>query len=88
MHDLDLNDVWLNHNGKIVMLRGIKHVLRVSTHRAVFPYRHIAISVSAEPLNKNTKYFQKGVKELKDQWSIDVLSSDFDFQCEILRQVG
>lgn len=81
-------EAWLDANGKTVKIDGIKHVLEVSTHRAIYPYREDVISVYAEPINKNSEYYLKTKRELGDDWSTDVLDSGDELYIEVAQQAG
>ena len=83
----DIKEFWLNANGKEVLINGIKHILRVSVYRAIYPYEHQVLTVHAEPKNKNTEYYQATKKELGDDWSTDVLGS-FEIECDVMAQLG
>lgn len=74
------------HNGKTVMIDGMKCRLEVSVSQAIYPYDHKAISVYATPISKNSKHYRESKAILKDDWSYDVLES-FDLECDILRQL-
>jgi hypothetical protein len=85
-HHIEHYSDWLEHNGKTVLIDGIKHVIEVSTIRAIYPYRHTSISVYARPVNRKSKFYQDTKAKLGDDWSTDVLSSP-ELQCEILNQL-
>ncbi len=46
------------------------------------------IDVSAEPINKNSKYYLEVKKELGDDWSTDILESGDELYTNIAQQVG
>jgi len=79
---------WLEHDGKVVRINNIKHVLRVSCYEAIYPYPHQVITVHADPKDKSTKYYQNQKVELGDDWSVDVLESNPVLQADILRQLN
>ena len=81
------NQVWLEHNGKVVVLDNLKYRLEVSTYKAIYPYEHQVISVHAVPVSKNSKHYQEVRRVLKDDWSTDVLESSVETQTEILSQL-
>ena len=87
MHFLPHHDQWLEHDGKIVLLDGIKHRLRVFTWNAIYPYPHRSISVQAEPVNRDTAYYREIKADLGDHWSTDVLDSDAAVTAAILAQL-
>jgi 4'-phosphopantetheinyl transferase EntD len=82
------NKFWLSQNGKRVKLNGIVHVIKVTSFRASYPYYHDVIDVSAIPINKESKYYQTIKRELKDDWSTDILASDPEVEFEVRQQVG
>lgn len=87
-HPAEYYQEWLEHDGKKVKIDGINHILRVSTHMAIYPYRHEVISVQAEVADKSTKYYRELKARYGDDWSTDVLDSDIVLQTEILCQLG
>jgi hypothetical protein len=86
MKSLEFYTNWLEHDGKTVTIDGIKHKIKVSTFEAIYPYKHAAITVYATPVNRYSKYYREIKKELRDDWSTDVLSS-LEMECEILSQL-
>lgn len=80
-------ETWEKHDGKEVTIDGYKYILRVSVYNAVYPYEHKAISVYADPKNKDCKYYQDVKRELGDDWSTDVLDSDPELSGHILNQL-
>lgn len=78
---------WLEHNGKVVKINGILHILRVDHYEATYPYRHWTITVHAEVKDKSTKYYRDRKQEMGDDWSTDVLESDVTLQADILHQL-
>lgn len=84
---LEGREKWLDANGKIVKIDGRKHMLRVSTYRAIYPYPENVITVYAEPINKKSKYYLDTYKILKYDWSTDVLES-IELTVDVGIQVG
>jgi hypothetical protein len=78
---------WVAHDGTEVWLHGYRHTLRVRSTEAIYPYAHTVLSVSAEPVNKTTRYYQDTRQKLGDDWSIDVLSSE-DIAVPVMKQLG
>jgi len=78
---------WEQHNGKIVTIDGIKHVVKVATWQAVYPYRHDVIDVSATVCNRRSEYYRETKRSLGDDWSVDLLASDCELQAEVLSQL-
>lgn len=72
---------WEDKDGKIVIIDGYKHRLKVSVYTAKYPYIHKVITVDAVPINKTTKYYKKWKRKLGDDWSIGVLEN---FETEAL----
>jgi hypothetical protein len=85
-YDLHYYENWLGHNGKTVLINGIKHKLEVRTHRAIYPRRYIAVTVYAAPINRNTKYYRDTKAKLGDDWSTDVLYNP-ELAADILEQL-
>jgi len=71
-------------NGKIVTIDGHAHTLRVLEYDAIFP--HHTMQISAEPVDRETLYYQEIKHQLGDDWSIDVASNPF-LIAEILTQL-
>lgn len=81
------NESWIQYNGKSVYIDGIKHIIKVSTYKAIYPYKHIALHVDAIPADKNTKYYRTLKAKLGDDFSVDLLQSDCELQANILLQI-
>lgn len=77
---------WLEHDGKIVTIDGIKHRLKVSTTKAVYPRRETTVSVYASPVNRQSQYYKSTKRKLGDDWSTDVLESP-ETEAEVMRQL-
>ncbi|MHC4301009.1 MAG: hypothetical protein ACYS7Y_27355 [Planctomycetota bacterium] len=86
----DLLDMWEKHDGQVVTVGGLRCNLRVRTHRAVYPYVHTVLNVSAVPTvaARRTVAYRTIRAELRDDWDTDVLESDISVQSDILAQVG
>lgn len=86
----DVYGDWERFNGRIVEVDGIECVVRTDVYVQRYPYESKVIDVRAEPTGKAKETaFYKGMKaKLRDDWSTDVLSSDIDFQADLLRQLG
>ena len=78
---------WLEHDGKKVRLHGHAHTLKVRSYEAIYPYAHTVLHVSAEPVNKETRYYQDIKRQLGDDWSTDVLRS-LETTAAVLDQLG
>jgi hypothetical protein len=81
------DELLLANNGRTITLDGIKHVLRVSVHHAIYPYAHDVLSVYAEPKDKTTEYYHKTKRELGNDWRIDLDDSDPEVMGEVLSQL-
>ena len=86
--DIKYYEHWQKHDGKKVLIDGHTYQLKVTTYQASYPYPHTVISVYAEPVNKASKMYLDTKRELKDDWSTDVLDSDISLQADILHQCG
>ncbi len=84
----DVYGDWMNHNGKVVLLDGIKHKIKCNAYMARYPREEQVISVFAEPVNKRAKSYQEQRAILKDDFAVDVLDSDIEVQAEILSQLS
>lgn len=82
------NTYWHTYSGKIVLIDGIQHRLRVREYTARYPREERRIDVSAEPVSKSSRYYRETKQSLGDDWSIDVLDSDCELQVAILEQLG
>jgi len=80
------NRKWLDRDKKKVTIDNRKYKLIVKTWDAIYPHSRKVISVQAEMINKNSNHYKAIVKELKDDWSIDILDSEIDVQCFVDRQ--
>ena len=66
-----INQFWSRHNGKTVMLNGIAYKIQYSEYNAIYPYKHVAVSIYLDPINKRSEYYLKTKRELGDDWSMD-----------------
>lgn len=78
---------WAEYNGRIVTIDGLQHRIVCRTYKTRYPSEREVIDVSAEPVSKSSKHYREEKAKLGDDWSIDVLASDIDLQCEILQQL-
>lgn len=79
---------WIEHDGKVVVIDGLKCRLRCRVHQQHYPYPDEVISVDAEPISKTSTRYREIRRRLGDDWSTDVLNSGIDLQCDILEQLG
>ena len=78
---------WLEHDGKICIVDGLKCRVKVVTGKAIYPYPHSTIEVSAVPVSKQSKKYKKIKDQLGDDWSTDLLES-FETGCDVLNQLA
>ena len=78
---------WMAQTGKVVTLDGIKHVLRVESYRAIYPYVRDVLKVWATPVNRRSRYYQDVRARLGDDWSTDVLESDVCVIADVISQL-
>jgi hypothetical protein len=65
---------WRDYDGQKVLIDGRHYKLKVSTYQAIYPYKHQAISVNADPVYKKSEWYLEVKGKLGDDWSLDVLS--------------
>ena len=80
------NKIWLDRNNEKVTIDNRKYIIKVTTWKAIYPSERSVISIQAEMINKNSKYYQDIRNQLKDDWSIDILDSSIELQCDIESQ--
>lgn len=80
---------WEKHNGRILRIEGLSWKLRVVTYRAIYPYERMVTTVSLDPTpaTKRSNHYKQIKRDLGDDWSTDVLSSDVAFQVELIQQL-
>ncbi|MHA2135988.1 MAG: hypothetical protein ACW99J_19180 [Candidatus Thorarchaeota archaeon] len=83
-------ETWERHDGKLVTLDGLCCKIRVSSYMARYPVEQRVISVHAEPTRaaKRSEAYRRVRRELRDDWSTDILDSDITVQAKILAQLG
>jgi len=80
---------WEKHNGKIVLVDGEQCRLKVRIWEAIFPYKHTVIDVIADPIDKESKWYQELKKVLKDDWHYEVLNDlNISIEEQIINQLG
>lgn len=72
----DFYSDWLQHDGKRVVVNGIAYVLHATSFMARYPYTQEMVSVQAEPVNKQSRFYREAKAQLGDDWTTDVLDSD------------
>lgn len=78
---------WQQHDGKEVVVDGLRCRLRCEVFRQRYPYPDEVISVHAVPLSTRSKLYRAIRHQLGDDWSTDVLDSDIDLQVDVLEQL-
>lgn len=82
----DNNSHWLEYDGFIVTIDGIKHRIRARSSRAIYPYPHDSLSVTAEEIDKTRQGYQDVKHHLGDDWLLDVFQiegqADIEQQCK------
>jgi len=81
---------WEQYNGCTVQVDGIECTIRVDVFDRRYPTECRMIDVRAEPTGcaKRTAFYRGMKSRLGDDWSTDVLSSDCEFQADLLQQLG
>lgn len=82
-----INEFWSRHNGKTVTLNGIAYKIHYSEYNAVYPYKHVAVSIYLDPINKRSEYYLKTKRELGDDWSMDAKDISDIALTKIFRQL-
>ncbi len=80
---------WEKFDGRTVTVDGMECVIRVSSYLARFPREERVIHVHAVPTEAAmlTEAYLSVKRDLRDDWSTDVLDSDPEVQTEILEQL-
>jgi len=86
-HITNINEFWSRHNGKTVTLNGIAYKIKYSEHNAIHPYKHVAVSIYLDPVNKRSEYYLKTKRELGDDWSMDAKDISDIALIKILKQL-
>lgn len=71
-------EFWAPYAGKIVTIDGIECEIRVERYNAIYPYKREVVHVDAAPTlrGKCHKEYRRIKRELRDDWSFDLLQSD------------
>jgi hypothetical protein len=77
-HDIKYHSVWLNHDGDLISIDNVVCQVKVRVVNAIYPYKHTAIYVDADPVDKEDPKYLETKRQLNDDWSIDILSMDPD----------
>ena len=80
---------WEEFDGRVITVDGMECTIRVSTYMAIFPRKERVIHVHAVPTEAamQTEAYLSVKRDLRDDWSTDVLDSDPEVQTEILEQL-
>lgn len=84
--DLYYNHKWLQANGKKVTVAGKEYIIRVEAHKAIYPYEHYVISVTADPVDKSDEEYLHIKRMLGDDWATDVLEAGEAFYASVYEQ--
>jgi hypothetical protein len=76
MHALEHYAGWLAHDGKHGVVDGIAYTIHAKTYTTRYPYREEVITVTAEPCNKQSKYYRTIKAQLEGDWYTEILDSD------------
>lgn len=80
-------DWWLEQDGKMVTLDGLKYRIRAKVSRGVYPYEANYLDVYAEPASKRSKKYRDTRRALGDDWVLSVTDSP-ETEAEVMRQLG
>lgn len=83
---LDNYSCWLDADGKIVTINDKEYKIRVTTHKAIYPYERWVINVSAIMVDQTDPEYLRIKNDLGDDWSTDVLESGDDIYTSIYNQ--
>lgn len=78
---------WIPFDGREVTVRGRRYRLRVRQFRQRYPYEADMLQVYADPLDRDAEYYDTR-RQLGDDWSVDVIGSDLDFECAVCEALG
>jgi len=84
-----MSNEWVEYDGTVVQVDGQDWVLRVVSYNVIYPYRHVVTNVTLEPTEatKRSDHYCTIKQELGDVWVTDVLSSEPEFQAELMRSL-
>ena len=79
---------WLDYEGKIYIDPDVGRCkIRTMLFTAVYPCKMAMISVYGEPLNKRNRHYLDVKQQLGDDWTMDILESDPEYQAMIIRRM-
>ena len=78
---------WLEHDGTVVTIDGLKWIVRADSYRAKYPVERVIVSAFLKPTSgtKRSNYYKRIKADLRDDWGTDLISSEPEFSCEVLR---
>jgi hypothetical protein len=76
------------HNGKTVKVDGIAYRIKYSEYNAIYPRKHVAVSIDLVPVNKNSEYYRKIKRKLGDDWVKDAQTLSDKSLMQIVQQLG
>lgn len=82
------NKHWLDHDGKVIEINGVKHKITCDLWTAKYPTTRRVIDVSATVCDKSCHYYTEHKEKLGDDWSVDLLASEPEFVAGILSQLS
>jgi hypothetical protein len=84
-----LADFWLEWNGSHVRIEGMLCMLRVEQRRAIYPYPHDVLDVSAVPtmVAKRSEAYLRIKDDLRDDWDFSVLATP-ELESEVREQLA
>lgn len=82
------NEFWLDYDGKKFKLDDLTYQIRSHSFEGIHPYKRQVLTVYADPVSKTSKEYLKIKRELRDDWSLDVLDSDIETTVKIMQALG
>ena len=82
------NKYFEKHNGKTVKIDGVAYKIKYSEYNAIYPRKHVAVSIDLIPVNKNSEYYRKIKRKLGDDWVTDAKSLSDSSLVQIMKQLG
>lgn len=83
----DIRDLYFEHDGEIIKLRGRDHRIKYESFNAVFPYKHVSVHVSLIPVNTNSKWYRDMYDKLGGDWLTDGLTLDGAAYVSVYKQL-
>lgn len=79
---------WLDFNNQRIVVDGLVRVVKVSSHKAIYPYAHTVLCVHLHVEDKNHPEYIRTKEILGDHWFTDVLESDPEFQEKVINALS